>query len=100
MNNVKLNEYILEGLGEFHALIAHEIMVFFKKRPERFTFQRISNRSFKVHLNKGPVEVAYNYSIEKDVWVVQVNKTRFFIESGRNKNVSRITKEIIEAVLS
>lgn len=100
MNNVSLNEYILEGLGEIHSLIAHEIMVFFKNRPERYTFQRVSNRCFKVQLNNGLVEVAYSYAIKKDVWVVQVNKTKVFIEKGRSKNVSQITEEIIEAVLS
>jgi hypothetical protein len=102
MNNVSLNEYILEGLGEIESLIAHEIMVFFKNRPrsERFTFQRVSNRSFKVRLNKEAVEFSYGYTIKKDVWVVQVNKSTFLIEKGRSKNVSQITEEIIKAVLS
>jgi hypothetical protein len=100
MNNVSLNEYILEGLGEIHSLISHEIMVFFKNRPERDTFQRSSNRSFKVQLNKGLIEVSYSYAIKKDVWVVQVNKRKVFIEKGRRKNVSQVTEEIIEAVLS
>ncbi len=100
MNSVNLNEYILEGLGEIHALIAHEIMVFFKNRSERFTFQRVSNRAFKVHLKKGLVEVSYSYAIKKDVWVVQINKRKIFIEEGRSKNVSQITEEIVEAVLS
>lgn len=100
MNSINLNEYIIEGLGEIHALIAHEIMVFFKNRPERYTFQRVSNRSFKVQLDKGSVEVTYKYAIEQDVWVVQINKRKVFIEKGRSKNVSRITEEIIEAVLS
>ena len=100
MNNVSLNEYILEGLGEIHSLIAHEIMVFFKNRPERYTFQRVSNRSFKVQLNKGLIEVSYSYAVKKDVWVVQVNKRKVFIEKGRSKNVSQITEEIIKAVLS
>lgn len=101
MNNVSLNEYILEGLGEIHALIAHEIMVYFKKgRPERFTFQRLSNRNFKVNLKKGLVEVTYSYAIKKDVWVVQINKNKVFIEKGRSKNASQIAKEIVEAVLS
>ena len=101
MNNVSLNEYILEGLGEIHALIAHEVMVCFKKgRPERFTFQRLSNRSFKVNLKKGLVEVRYSYAIKKDVWIVQVNKNKVFIENGRSKNVSQIAEEIVEAVLS
>ena len=100
MNNVSLNEYILEGLGEIHSLIAHEIMVFFKNRPERYTFQRVSNRCFKVQLNNGLVEVRYSYAINRDVWIVQVNKRKVFIEKGRSKNVSQITEEIIEAVLS
>jgi hypothetical protein len=100
MNSVNLNEYILEGLGEIHALIAHEIMVFFKNRSERFTFQRVSNRAFKVQLKKGLVEVSYSYAIKKDVWVVQINKRKIFIEEGRSKNVSQITEEIVEAVLS
>tara|TARA_B100001029_G_C15007419_1_gene421998 strand:- start:240 stop:545 length:306 start_codon:yes stop_codon:yes gene_type:complete len=101
MNNVSLNEYILEGLGEIHALIAHEIMVHFKNRDEKYTFQRISNRSFKVYLqSKGQTTVHYNYALKRDVWVVQVNKTKVFIEKGRSKNVSQITEEIIEAVLS
>jgi len=100
MNNVNLNEYILEGLGEIHALIAHEVMVFFKNRPESSTFQRVSNRSFKVHLDKGVVNFSYSYAIKQDVWVVQVNKRKAFIEKGRSKNVSQITEEIVEAVLS
>ena len=100
MNNISLNEYILEGLGEIHSLISHEIMVFFKNRPEKHTFQRSSNRSFKVHLNEGLIEVTYSYAIKKDVWIVQVNKRKVFIEKGRSKNVSQITKEIVEAVLS
>ena len=100
MNSISLNEYILEGLGEIHSLIAHEIMVYFKNRPEKFTFQRLSNRSFKVNLNKGSVEVRYSYAIKKDVWVVQVNKTKSFIEKGRSKNVSQITEEIVGIVLS
>jgi hypothetical protein len=100
MNNVSLNEYILEGLSEMHSLIAHEIMVFFKNRPERYTFQRVSNRSFKVNLKKSLVEVRYSYAIKKDVWIVQVNKNKFFIEKGRSKNVSQIAEEIVEAVLS
>ena len=100
MNNVSLNEYILEGLGEIHALIAHEIMVFFKNRPERFTFQRVSNRSFKVQLNSGLIEATYSYAIKTDVWVVQINKNKVFIEKGRSKNVTQITEEIIRAVLS
>ena len=100
MNNVSLNEYILEGLGEIHALIAHEIMVFFKNRPERFTFQRVSNRSFKVQLNSGLIEVTYSYAIKTDVWVVKINKNKVFIEKGRSKNVSQIKEEIIRAVLS
>jgi hypothetical protein len=100
MNKVSLNEYILEGLGEIHSLIAHEIMVFFKNRSEKNTFQRVSNRSFKISLNRGLVEVAYSYAIKNDVWIVQVNKTKVFIQSGRSKNVSQITEEIIEVVLS
>lgn len=100
MNNVSLNEYILEGLGEIHALLAHEIMVFFKKRPERFTFQRISNRSFKVNLSSGRVEVAYSYDIKHDVWIVQINKSIIHIQNGRFKTVSQISEEIIESLLS
>ena len=101
MNNVNLNEYILEGLGEIHALLAHEIMVHFKTRPERHTFQRTSNKSFKVFLqSKGHTTVHYSYAIKKDVWVVQINKRKVFIEQGRSKNVSQITEEILEAVLS
>ena len=101
MNDVSLNEYILEGLGEIHALLAHEIMVHFKTRPERYTFQRLSNKSFKVYLqSKGHTTVYYSYAITKDVWVVQINKNKVFIEKGRSKNVSQITEEIIEAVLS
>jgi len=101
MNEVSLNEYILEGLGEIHSLIAHEIMVYFKNKPEKDTFQRVSNRSFKIDLkSKGQITVHYSYAIKKDVWVVQINNAKSFIEKGRSKNVSQITEEIIEVVLS
>lgn len=101
MNSVNLNEYILDGLKEINSLIAHEVMVFFKNTPEKYIFQRLSNRSFTINLKNGLVEVSYGYSITQDIWIVQINRNKvFIIEQGRSKSVSRITEEIIGAVLS
>ena len=100
MNNVNLNEYILEGLGEVHALIAHEVQVFFKGFPQQLSFQRKSNTMFLVqHKSKGQIEVSYKYLLQRDVWCVSVNGKEYFIDSGRSKTVSQISSEVIELII-
>ena len=100
MNKVNLNEYILEGLGEVHALIAHEVQVFFKRFPQRLAIQRRSNTNFIVQDKyKGQIEVSYEYSLDQDVWNVLVNGSTHIIEDGRTKIVSEIAQEIVEIIL-
>jgi hypothetical protein len=100
MNNVNLNEYLLEGLGEIHALIAHEIHMFFKGFPQQLAFQRRSNTSFLIqHKTKGQIVVSYKYHIVKDLWVVKVNEKVHKIENGRSKKVSEISSEMIEIII-
>lgn len=102
MNTVNLNEYINEGLGEIHALIAHEILVFFKRLPQQsLSFQRRSNTSFLVVYKKlGMFSVSYQYEIETDRWCVSINGDRQYINKGRSKNVSQISLEIIKFIIS
>ena len=48
MNKVNLNEYILEGIGEMHSLIAHEVQMLFNNQNRRFDFLRLSNQHFSI----------------------------------------------------
>lgn len=101
MNKVKLNEYLVEGLGEIHALIAHEVQVFFKQFPQRLAFQRKSNTKFLVQDKiKGQIEVSYEYLLDQDVWKVNVNNSIHLIENGRSKSVSKISLEMIKYIIS
>lgn len=101
MNKVTLNEYINEGLGEIHSLIAHEIYSFFKRFPQRITFHRKSNTEFIIQDKKrGLKEVSYSYSIEKDTWELKVNKKSYTIKNGMNETVSKISLEMIKQIIS
>lgn len=101
MNEVNLNEYLLEGLGEIHSLIAHEVQVHFKSYPQRLAFQRRSNTKFLVQDKYlGQIEVSYAYLVDEDVWRVLVNDSIHFIEDGRSKSVSEISHEIINLIVS
>ena len=101
MNTVTLNEYLVEGLGQIHALISHEVQVFFKRFPQRLAFQRRSNTNFLVQDKiKGQIEVSYKYILDQDVWEVKVNNSTHTIENGRSKSVSQITLEMIKHIIS
>lgn len=101
MNTVTLNEYINEGLGEIHSLIAHEMYSFFKRFPQRITFHRKSNTEFIIQDKKrGLKEVSYSYLIEQDAWVLKVNKKSYTIKNGRSETVSKISVEMIKHIIS
>lgn len=101
MNKVILNEYLLEGVGEMKSLLAHEVHVFFKRFPQRLSFQRKSNTQFLIQdKTKGQIEVSYEYLVDKDVWEVNVNNTTHIIENGRSKSVTKISYEMIKHILS
>ncbi len=112
MNTVNLDEYIKEGLGEVCALIAHEIMVYFRNQ-RNFSYQRVSNRSFRVILESDVLlHVRYDYYVKYDYWVINVSKVKTFnmgrteklkasyINEGRTKNVSQLSEEIINVLIS
>tara|TARA_B100001287_G_C22599146_1_gene489528 strand:+ start:390 stop:707 length:318 start_codon:yes stop_codon:yes gene_type:complete len=101
MNKVTLNEYLIEGLGEVNALIAHEVQVFFKRFPQRLAVQRKSNTNFLIQDKfKGQIEVSYEYLVNQDVWKVNVNNSIHLIENGRTKSVSEISIEMIKYIIS
>ena len=101
MNKVTLNEYLLEGLGEIHSLIAHEVHVFFKRFPQKLAFQRKSNTQFLIQdKTKGQIKVSYEYLVDQDVWKVNVNNSIHLIESGRSKSVTKISLEMIKHIIS
>ncbi len=101
MNKVTLDEYINEGLGEIHSLIAHEIYSFFKKFPQRITFLRKSNLEFIIEDKKrGIIEVSYKYLIEQDTWLLKINKKSYAIKNGRSQTVSKISHEMIKQIIS
>ena len=101
MNKVNLNEYIEEGLGEIHSLIAYEVQVFFKKYPQNVSFLRKSNTSFDIDfkLKNVSLDVSYEYLIEKDQWRLEINNKTSFISEGRSKNVAKITHEMVKQIM-
>jgi len=101
MNTVTLNEYIIEGLGEIHSLIAHEIQSFFKRFPQRIAVLRKSNTEFIIQDKKiGVKEISYKYLIEQDSWQLKVNKETYLLKDGRSKTVSKISHEIIFIIIN
>lgn len=100
MNEVNLNEYLLEGLGEIHSLIAHEVQVHFNSYSQRMAFLRRSNTKFLLQDKYlGQIEISYAYLIDEDVWRVLVNDSIHFIVNGRSKSVSEISHEIVNLIV-
>ena len=101
MNEINLNEYISEGLGEIKSLIAHEVYSFFKMQPQRFDFLRLSNQCFSIIDRKknNKVKINYKYLIDQDVWQVDMNNVIHHINDGRSKSVSEIATEMIDHLL-